>query len=548
VGPSSYSHRQWLLWTSLVVSIPAAELLGDSLLIERNARPLLAESTPEALEPWETPLEGFFIRSHHNVFPIKVDDSWTIEFTGLLGKPRKISLKELKRRKSVSFHAVLECSGNGRGLFSPQVSGIQWKRGAVGNAEWTGVPLSTILQELKVKNDAVYVTVEGFDEPVMKSDTKFVRSIPLSMLKDTNAILAWDMNRQSIPIAHGGPVRLVLPGIYGQNWVKWVNKMTFSKTTDERMYAKKAYRMPDKPIKPGEAWDPVKNGKPVEYILTQTIFTTPWAGAKVVPGHVQVRGKAFTGKGHITRVDISLDEGKSWQPTRLSKLKDRAWQEFEFDMTAIEGKTYNLLARATDSSGYSQPLTQEWNPKGYLYNAVDKLEFKADAAGSLLAEGGTLAARHCQTCHSLGIAEGQRLSKQEWLKTAKKMSDYGLVLADADYEKIAAFYADKYPPGTPANDSKTVELSSNPSLFVAPSVMRIGNSAKGQSIFKSHCAACHGNKGEGKVGPVLRARSITDATFWAAVMNGKRTMPAFKGVLNVTQISDVKAWLDSQKP
>jgi DMSO/TMAO reductase YedYZ molybdopterin-dependent catalytic subunit/mono/diheme cytochrome c family protein len=523
-------------------------LLGDSLLIERNARPLLAESTPEALEPWETPLEGFFIRSHHNVFPIKVDDSWTIEFTGLLGKPRKISLKELKRRKSVSFHAVLECSGNGRGLFSPQVSGIQWKRGAVGNAEWTGVPLSTILQELKVKNDAVYVTVEGFDEPVMKSDTKFVRSIPLSMLKDTNAILAWDMNRQSIPIAHGGPVRLVLPGIYGQNWVKWVNKMTFSKTTDERMYAKKAYRMPDKPIKPGEAWDPVKNGKAVEYILTQTIFTTPWAGAKVVPGQVQVRGKAFTGKGHITRVDISLDEGKSWQPTRLSKLKDRAWQEFEFDMTAIEGKTYNLLARATDSSGYSQPLTQEWNPKGYLYNAVDKLEFKADAAGSLLAEGGTLAARHCQTCHSLGIAEGQRLSKQEWLKTAKKMSDYGLVLADADYEKIAAFYADKYPPGTPENDSKTVELSSNPSLFVAPSVMRIGNSAKGQSIFKSHCAACHGNKGEGKVGPVLRARSITDATFWAAVMNGKRTMPAFKGVLNVTQISDVKAWLDSQKP
>jgi mono/diheme cytochrome c family protein len=243
-----------------------------------------------------------------------------------------------------------------------------------------------------------------------------------------------------------------------------------------------------------------------------------------------------------------LDEGKSWQPTRLSKLKDRAWQEFEFDMTAIEGKTYNLLARATDSSGYSQPLTQEWNPKGYLYNAIDRLQFKADAAGALLAEGAILAARHCQTCHSLGIAEGQRLSKQEWLKTAKKMSDYGLVLADADYEKIAAFYANKYPPGTPADDSKTVDLSSNPSLFVAPSVMRIGNSAKGQSIFKSHCAACHGNKGEGKVGPVLRARSITDATFWAAVMNGKRTMPAFKGVLSVTQISDVKAWLDSQKP
>ena len=545
---SVYPHLSALFLAIIASSIVTPDLFADGLLIERNARPLLAESTPEALEPWETPLEGFFIRSHHNVFPIKVDDSWTIDFTGLLGKPRKISLKELKRRKPVSFHAVLECSGNGRGLFSPQVSGIQWKRGAVGNAEWTGVPIASILQDLKVKADAVFVTVEGFDEPVMKSDAKFVRSIPLTMLKETNAILAWNMNRQPIPIAHGGPVRLVLPGIYGQNWLKWVNKMTFSKTADERMYAKKAYRMPDKAVKPGEAWDPVKSGKPVEYILTQTIFTTPWAGAKVSPGKVLVRGKTFTGKGHIARVDISLDDGKTWQPSRLSKPKDRAWQEFEFEMTAVEGKTYNLLARASDSTGYSQPLTQEWNPKGYLYNAADRLQFKADAAGSLLAEGGALAARHCQTCHSLGIAEGQRLTKPEWLKTAKKMADYGLVLSDAEYEKIAAFYADKYPPGTPGDDSKTVELSSNPSLFVAPGVMKIGNSANGKSIFKSHCSACHGDKAEGKVGPVLRARSLTDATFWSAVVNGKRAMPAFKNVLNVTQIGDIKAWLDSQKP
>jgi mono/diheme cytochrome c family protein len=78
--------------------------------------------------------------------------------------------------------------------------------------------------------------------------------------------------------------------------------------------------------------------------------------------------------------------------------------------------------------------------------------------------------------------------------------------------------------------------------------MKIGNSAKGQSIFKSHCSVCHGDKAEGKVGPVLRARSLTDATFWSAVVNGKRAMPAFKNVLNVTQIGDIKAWLDSQKP
>lgn len=548
VRTTSFCARFKFLLVPMVIIICTSVGLADGLLIERNARPLLAESTPEALEPWETPLEGFFIRSHHNVFPRVADDSWAIEFTGLVAKPRKMSLRELKLRKTVSFHAVLECSGNGRGLFTPQVSGIQWKRGAVGNAEWTGVPIDSIFRDLKVNPEAVYATVEGFDEPVMKSDAKFVRSIPISLLKETNAILAWDMNRQSMPIAHGGPIRLVMPGIYGQNWIKWVNKITFTQKIDERMYAKKAYRMPNRPLKPGESWDPVKDGKPVEYILTQTVFTRPWPQAKVSPGRVLVRGKAFTGKGHITRVDVSLDEGKTWQQSKLGKPKDRAWQEFELEITAVEGKTYNLLARATDSTGTSQPLSQEWNPKGYLYNAADRLQFKADQAGSLLAEGEALAGQHCQTCHSLGIAEGQRLTKSEWMKTAKKMADYGLVLSDADYEKIASFFSDKYPPGTPINDSKIVDLSANPSLFVAPSVMRLGNSQKGQKTFKTHCAACHGHKAEGKLAPVLRARALTEATFWSSVLNGKRTMPAFKTVLSPNQIADIKAWLDIQKP
>lgn len=545
------NKRGWNNLSHLLVffTVITADLsIADGLLIERNARPLLAESTLEALEPWETPLEGFFIRSHHNVLPAKVDDSWAIEFTGLVGRQKKITLRDLKKKKSVSFHAVLECSGNGRGLFSPQVSGIQWKRGAVGNAEWTGVPIEAVFKELNVKAEAIYVTVEGFDEPVMKSEAKFVRSIPLSLLRDTKAILAWEMNRQPIPIAHGGPMRLVLPGVYGQNWVKWVNKMTFSKTPDERMYAKKAYRMPEKPVKPGEPWDPVKNGKPIDYILTQTIFTSPWPGAKVTPGKTLVRGKAFTGKGHIIKVDISLDEGKTWRVAKLSDAKGRAWQEFEFELQTTEGKTYNLLARATDSLGSTQPLVQEWNPKGYLYNAADRLQFKADRSGGILAEGGVLAARHCQTCHSLGIAEGQRLTKDDWSKTVRKMADYGLQLDDETYGKIAAFFADKYPVGMPVSDAKTVELSSDPSLFASPGAMRLGDSKAGKNLFKTHCAACHGHQGEGIIGPVLRARALTNATFWSSVMNGKRTMPAFKNVLDGRQISDIKAWLDSLKP
>jgi sulfite oxidase len=547
LNEARYHWKRWIV-SGLAAWAVEGATFANGLLIERNAKPLLAESTHEALEPWETPIDGFFIRSHHNVYPINVDDSWTIEFSGLIGVPKKISLQELKRKKSVSFHAVLECSGNGRGLFNPQVSGIQWKRGAVGNAEWTGVPLESVLKDLKVKKEAVYVTVEGFDEPVMKSDAKFVRSIPLTMLLETKAILAWDMNRQSIPIAHGGPVRLIIPGVYGQNWIKWVNKMIFSNSEDPRMYAKKAYRMPEKPVKPGDSWDPVKNGKPVGYILPQTIFTTPWPGAKVSPGKVLVRGKAFTGKGYIKQVEISINGGRTWKRARLSKAKDHAWQEFEFDMTVVEGKNYNLLARATDSNGVRQPLKQQWNPKGYLYNAADRIQFKADKKGSLLAEGQSLASRHCQTCHSLGIAEGQRLTKKEWIKTAKKMADYGLVLSDEEYEKIAAFFASKYPPGMPIDDSKTVDLSADPSLFVAPSIMKTGRPKTGEVLFKTHCSACHGQRAEGGIGPVLRARAMTDATFWSTVVNGKGSMPAFKTIITPSQMTDIKAWLKSQKP
>ena len=114
-----------------------------------------------------------------------------------------------------------------------------------------------------------------------------------------------------------------------------------------------------------------------------------------------------------------------------------------------DGQSYEVLARATDSSGQTQPLVQEWNPKGYLYNAVDRTKFQGSSSIAMLEAGKLLALTHCQTCHSLGIAEGQRLEKSDWLKVVKKMSDYGLKLADDDSEKIAAYYADRFPKDLP---------------------------------------------------------------------------------------------------
>jgi sulfite oxidase len=530
----------------LMLSLNSSIVKADRLLIERNARPLLAEGSFEALASWETPVEGFFVRSHHNMLPASGDDSWKVSFGGLVAEPRSFTVKELKGRKAVSFHGVLECSGNGRGLFNPPVSGIQWNRGAVGNAEWTGVSLAEIFKELKVNPEAVYVTVEGFDEPVMKSDAKFVRSIPLKMLLENNAILAWNMNREPMPVAHGGPVRLVIPRIYGQNWVKWVNKLTFVKEPDQRSYAKKAYRIPDKAVKPGDAWDPVKQGVPIEYLKVQTLFTSHQSGAKILPGPTVIVGKAFTGKGDVTKVEISLDRGTTWLPSKLSAKKDYAWQEFQFEFNVTEGATYEILARATDSEGNVQPMEQEWNPKGYLYNAVEHLSISGDSSGAILAEGEALADTHCQTCHSVAMAEGQRLTKAEWSKTIKKMADYGLVLETSQADKIASYYAAKFPVGKPQDDGRRIDLGLDTAEFANPGMMPKGNSLRGGKLFKSSCASCHGAAGEGKVGPVLKGRALSSSLFWSTVLNGKRAMPSFKDRLSAGQLADLRAW--TQEP
>jgi sulfite oxidase len=529
-----------LLFALSSVSLLAAP---DGLLIQRSSRPFMAEASIDALHYWETPLEGFFVRTHHNTMPAVIDDSWSVSFEGLLAKPRQMTVHKLKSMPQRSFHAILECSGNGRGLFTPGVSGLQWKRGAVGNGEWTGVALKDVFDTLSIMPSAKYMVVEGYDDPVVPSNAKFVRSIPLSMALETNAILALRMNREPIPVAHGGPVRLVLPNIYGQNWIKWVTKITFSEQPDSRSYSAKAYRMPTKTVKPGEAWDAVKDGRPIERIKVQTILTAPRQDEKVTPGVFLVEGKAFSGNGAIKSVEISMDGGQSWAAAKVTPRKDYSWQAFEFSMNVEDGVKYEILARAVDEAGNSQPLQQEWNPKGYLYNAADRVSFEGDSLGVILADGLRSVRTHCLTCHSSEIIEQQNLDKAAWAATVKKMADYGLVLDERESDKIAtALAARPKDKNIFGQSSPMVDLSHMPSQVVPPAAPR-GRSAQGAALFAEHCAACHGQNGEGQTGPRLKGRAISNAVFWTSVNHGKRKMPAFAGSLRAQDLADIKEWL-----
>ena len=149
---------------------------SESQLMLHSPRPLQAESSNEALIPWETPIDGFFVRTHHPV-PAVDFDSWTLVIDGLVDRPLKLSVKDLQAMTQKSEHAVLECAGNGRGLQTPRVGGLQWGRGAMGNAEWGGVALSDILNKAGIKAAAKFIRVEGADKPAYPKVPGFVRSI-----------------------------------------------------------------------------------------------------------------------------------------------------------------------------------------------------------------------------------------------------------------------------------------------------------------------------------------------------------------------------------
>src|SRR5690606_22793000 len=137
----------------------------------------------------------------------------------------------------------------------------------------------------------------------------FVRSIPLAKALDPTTLVALKMNGERLPILHGGPARIVLPNWYGENWVKWVTKITVSAEEDQGFYMAKGYRMPKTPVKPGEAWDSA-TGTPVETLLVQSLVTWP-RERQVVGRAFRIDGKAFSGSGHVAGVKVSLDGGET---------------------------------------------------------------------------------------------------------------------------------------------------------------------------------------------------------------------------------------------
>ena len=347
---------------------------GKERLIVRSLRPEDLETPVSLLNSWLTPNDLFYVR-HHSYAPT-IDEaasrSWTVRVDGEVETPLTITLDELKKLPRATVTVTLECAGNGRAFHDPPVAGIQWEKGAVGTARFTGARLSDLLKRSGVKSSGKYVLFDGADKPI-SSMPDFQRNVPLDKALHPDTILAYEMNDQTLPALHGYPLRVVVPGWEGAYAVKWLNHISIIEKEHDGFFVKTAYRYPNIRVAPGATVPPEKM-LPVSRLVVKSLINYPLDGTTLPAGKVRISGFAWAGDIGIRRVEVSLDHGETWVLARLGREKVKyAWQSFEHEFNITTPGSYLLMARATDEQGRMQPVAPHWNPSGYLWNVIDRV-------------------------------------------------------------------------------------------------------------------------------------------------------------------------------
>lgn len=332
-----------------------------------------------------TPNPAFYVRWHLSGIPNSVDlKQWRLHIEGNVAKPVSYSLTDLMQKfPAETIVAINQCSGNSRSLLEPRVAGGQWGNGAMGNARWTGVQLRELLRAAAPKASSVQVQFQGLDSgvgPEGYGSHSFLKSLDFANPILDECIVAYAMNGEPLPMLNGFPVRLVVPGYFGTYWMKCLTWIRLLDKTDDNFWMKTAYRIPDTPRGNTSPAD-VKAGTvkmiPIERMPVRSFLISPDGNTKIPAGMpVQVRGIAFSGYGGVTKVDISTDALKTWQPARLGEDLGRySFRTWEFTWTPKTPGRYALAARAADSAGNKQPDEPVWNPGGYLWNRIERQSY-----------------------------------------------------------------------------------------------------------------------------------------------------------------------------
>ena len=347
-------------------------------LIIYSDRPPLLETPRDAFTRAITPNDEFFVRWHMPNIPTHIDmDAYYIHVHGEVNTRLYLTVDMLKKDfEQVELTAVLQCGGNSRSAFKPTTSGIQWGSGAMGCASYKGARLKDVLARAGLKDEAQWISLNGDDKAVMKKIESFKRSLKIDEISD-DAIIAYEMNGEELPFLNGYPVRLIIPGLYSDSWVKMLSDVTVTKEYKESYYMDTAYRVPDNGSESETPDNLVRKTKPLDQMNVKSYIGYPTSYSNVlVNTPFTIKGVAFDSGSGIKEVQISLDSGLSWEKATLeNELSPYAFRVFKHKVKPMKKGKITLMAKAINNRGEAQPLAKDvqWNHGGYRFNGIDSV-------------------------------------------------------------------------------------------------------------------------------------------------------------------------------
>jgi DMSO/TMAO reductase YedYZ molybdopterin-dependent catalytic subunit/rhodanese-related sulfurtransferase len=336
-------------------------------MIIHRADPLNFEtSIPALIGGVVMPNAHFYVRNHFTA-PATDSERWRLEVRGLVERPLSLSLRDISRLPCETRVVTLECAGNGRFTLEPSAEGEQWRYGAVSTAEWTGVPLAEVLDRvgpLPLATDIVFAGADRGEVEAHPGPVHFERGLSLDTARQAGAILAYAMNGEPLPLQHGFPVRLIVPGWYGVASVKWLDSIELVDRAFDGHFQTTKYQYETDAMR----------REPVTLQRVRALVTQPADGEVLPVGEVTVRGVAWSGAAPIARVEISVND-EPWREARLvGERQSHRWQWWELHTRLDLPGQHCLRARATDLAGRSQPEVPEWNRQGYGNNAIQRID------------------------------------------------------------------------------------------------------------------------------------------------------------------------------
>ncbi len=330
---------------------------------------------PGALQSQITPTELFYVRNHWKGAPDIDTATYRLSVGGEVERPLNLSYDEILAMPQMRFQVTFECCGNGPvpEYWAKQTRSVMERvsgHGIMGNAEWAGVRLSHILEAAGVKPSAVEVMFEGADHgpdevAADPPEVTYERSLTLAKAMHPDTLLAYEMNGEPLKPLHGYPLRLVVPGWYGMNSVKWLVGIHVLDHSFDGFYQRERYRVINGP-------DSDTFYTYLNRMKVKSIISSPAPGEIVPVGSYMVAGAAWSGEDQVVRVEVSTDGGATWADARLQPRTGYSWYRWEHPWQPAAPGSYTLMSRATNDRGETQPMEfpNKWDGIGYGNNMV----------------------------------------------------------------------------------------------------------------------------------------------------------------------------------